>query len=130
MVKLIKQGAVFGIKRYSGAAAGDLAKDDAKVAAIGDRPLGFIVDDIRTDNPPPMLDVHGNGAIIDLTGFLTAAAPGTVVYSDGDGTISSVRPAGVAGTMIWVVGTIYPDEDGGNSSFLSVDIQNIEKGAA
>lgn len=126
MVKLVRAGRVHGCKRYTGAAAGDLVKTDAKVAAATDKPLGFLVDDIRTTNPPDMLDAHGDGAIIDLTGILTAGAVGATVYSDGDGTVSTTQPSGVC----YIVGHIYGDEDGSTSCLLEVGIAKVIDQAA
>lgn len=123
VVKLIRSAPkehIYGCKRYSGAAAGDLAKVDAKVAAVTDRPLGFIIDEIRTDNPPAMVDLHGTGAIID--GLISAGTVGAPVYSDGDGTISTTQPAG----SCYIVGHIYPDEDGSTSTIVEINIQRVE----
>lgn len=130
-IKLLKAGKIWSIERYSGAAAGDLVDyDNNKVDAIADPPKGFLVDDLTTDNPPLMLNVYGEGSHIDLSGVLTAGAVGALIYSDGDGTVSSTEPAGAAGTQVWVVGFIIGDEDAGTSTILEVRMQLYEKGAA
>lgn len=126
MVKLIKAGTTFGCKRYSGAAAGDLAKEDAKVAASTDFPRGFVVDDVPTTNPPEILNLYGDGSIIDITGATGAPAAqnvGVVLWSDGDGTISTTKPTPGIGSMRYKVGTIVGDENGSTSLFLLVDIK-------
>lgn len=127
MVKLLQRGgnAPMGCKRYTGAAAGDLVKKDAKVAATADAPQGIIYDELPTTNPPEMLSLAVNGDLVDMTdatGF-AAAAVGTVLWSDGDGTISATRPNPGVGAIVWQVGILEGDEDGGNSSHLRVNIQ-------
>lgn len=128
VVKLLRPAYRVGsCEYYSGIAAGDLTKEDAKVAAIGDAPVGFVIDEIRTDNPPRMVDVHGTGAII--SGLISAGTVGSLVYSDGDGTISTSVPAGAAGTKVYIVGTIIGDEDASTSDIVEINIYAIQKGA-
>lgn len=129
MVKLIRAPPpenIHGCKRYTNAAAGDLVKTDAIVAAATDRPLGFIIDDVVTDNPPQMLNIYGNGTVIDLTGATGAPAaqnPGVVIWSAGDGTVSTTKPTPGVGSMRYKVGYIVADLDASTSLHMMVDIQ-------
>lgn len=124
MVKLRKQGVTGECKLYTGAAAGDLVKADAKVAAVTDEWEGIIVDEIPTDNPLRILGIHEEGAEIDMEGASGWSGPhavGTTMYSDGDGTISNVQPAGTC----WIVGEIIGDEDAGTSNILRLRKQKV-----
>lgn len=100
-------GRIEGIPRYAGAAAGDLVgMDNAKVNAVADMVKGIIVDAVPTDTPPAMLKLAGKGCLIEDT-VMDGVAPGTLVWSDGDGTYSSVQPtAGAADTQRCLMGVV------------------------
>lgn len=124
MVKLRRAGQTDSCKVYTGMAPGDLVKQDAKVAAQGDYWVGITVDEIPTDAKPLLTTVFGEGSEIDMegaTGWSGPHAVGTTMYSDGDGTISNVRPVGVA----WIVGEIVGDESGGTSNYLHLRRQKV-----
>lgn len=126
MVKLLEEPPeqyIFSVSNYTGAAAGDLvaAHDREAVDATGDRPIGFLIDELPTDNPPEMLSVYGEGSLIDLEG-LTDENAGTEMFSDGDGTVSAVNP----GDGGWSVGYMEGDEDGGASAHLRVEFDEVE----
>jgi len=74
--------------------------DGTVPAAQGDIPLGFVVDERPTDEPPEMTNVHGNGAIIEDTGA-SFTIDGNI-FSDGDGTISQTEGGGVGAKNVVV----------------------------
>lgn len=101
-----------------------------KIDAATEVPAGVVVQSESTEFPPQSVLVLGDGALLDLGSNISAAAPGTPFYSDGDGTISSSQPSGVAGTIIYRVGYTVGNEDGDSTTtILRVDIDEYEKGA-
>lgn len=121
-IKIKKIGQVHSIPRYAGAAAGDLVSaDGAKVDAIGDTLLGMLVDEVPATNPPEMLDVYGEGSIVEDDAL--AMTKGGLVYSDGDGTWSQTEPAGAAGTTVAVMGVAL------SATEVEMRLYTYEKGA-
>lgn len=120
VLRLLKKGEVYGVPRGT-LVRGDLAAFDGTIiAALGEVPLGIVMDDAATDDPLAMVDLYGEGSIIEDTGL--SLAVDDLVYSDGDGTFSDTEPAGAAGTRIVAIGvpvsptafrvTISPHEKG------------------
>lgn len=126
------RGEIAAIPRYAGAAAGDcVGADNAKVDAIADPVKGIIVDAVPTNAPPAMLKLAGRGCFIEDT-VMDGVAPGTLVYSDGDGTYSVTEPAGAAGTAVCQVGIVRRIDTRGVDTGCDIELTLItgEKGAA
>jgi len=91
--------------------------------AAGDMPAGIIMNDSPTNNPPPMVDVAGNGCIVDNSD-LNMNVETDQVWSDDDGTYSVSEPTSATTTKHWRLG--YPISP---TKFV-IDIQPVPKGAA
>lgn len=118
----------FTVDNYSGAAAGDWieARDVSKVDSVLDPPVCVIVEAPSTEFPQQTLLGLGNGALLDLGTNVTAGTPGTVMYSDGDGTISSTKPTSSAGAVVWMVGVLQQESDtSATSTLMRVQIAPI-----
>lgn len=115
---------------YSGVAAGDVvATDKTKVSSVDDRPLGLVIDDVPSDNPPKLKEVYGNGTIFEDTSF-SGGSDGDLIYSDGDGTYSTTEP-GSEGSLVWTLGVIREADtvSSGTGAQIEIDIQAYELGA-
>lgn len=125
-------GQIEAIPRYSGAAAGDLVGiDNAKINAATDPIKGIIVDAVPTDVPPVMLKLAGRGCFIEDT-VLDGVAPGTLIWSDGDGTYSSTQPTAAAGTKSNLFAIVRRIDTRGTDTGCHLEIVNqiVEDGTA
>lgn len=101
MAFLIKQvGKVHGVPLQDTPLAAGVwvAADGAVPGSAAETPVGILISDTPTDNPPTMLDAYGNGSIIEDTSL--SLTPGDTLYSDGDGTISATPSEVVVGTAL------------------------------
>jgi hypothetical protein len=121
VLKLLKAGTIHGVPKGS-LARGDLASHKGAVMAdVNDAPFGILLDTVSTDDPNLMVDLYGEGSVIDDSTL--TLDENSLVYSDGDGTWSTSKPAGAAGTKIWVIGHPF------SATAFTMHIYSIEKGA-
>lgn len=118
-VENLSRASTFEVTHIAAHDIGDLVQPDgAIVAAIGD-PVGGIVIKVGDAKNPTL--VLRRGIVRGIAG--AAAAAKAVIFSDGDGTMSDVRPAGAAGTVISRVGECI------SATRALIDIKTYEKGA-
>lgn len=109
---------------------GDLVGQDGTIIdAAAERPMGIIADPEPSENPPEMVDAHGEGTIIEDDAF-DGVAVDTIVWSDGDGTYSTTDPAPVAGAHAWALGVVREIDTQGTDTGAVIEIrpQLIEGG--
>lgn len=106
-------------------AGGSVVAEDLDVVdATADKPMGIIPEAIPSSNPPEMVDIYGNGALLELTSseLTSTQSAGTAIYSDGSGGYQTTEPTADA----WRLGHIEQAEDGTDSRILRVDIEKVE----
>ena len=102
--RIVRVGSVFGVPKQSSAlAAGTWVEADGTAAEQGEMAIGVIVDDTMTDNPAKMVNVYGNGSIIEDTA--ASYTQGTHVWLAAAGVLTQTEPAAGAGVKITLLGT-------------------------
>lgn len=108
------------VTAYSGIANGDVVTADGSgvVASVGARPLGIVVGDIPTTNPPNRFPLAVSGDVI-YDDALVSQTDGATVYSDGDGTYSTTEPNAGVGAVRWEIGFIRDSDANGTTIELA-----------
>jgi hypothetical protein len=103
----------FTVKNYTSAAVGDVVgkTHDALVATKTEVPTCILVEVPSVKYPQRNLVGLANGALLDMNGATSwgigAQNPGTLIYSNGDGTLTATKPTGSgADSVYWAVGYV------------------------
>src|SRR3990167_7186953 len=95
------KGKIWGVPRGS-LTRGQVSTFKGVVPAdVNDAPYGIVMDDALTDSPLALVDIYGEGSIIEDSAL--TLDENSLIFSDGDGTYSTTIPAGAAGTKVLYV---------------------------
>lgn len=103
---------------------------DAVVAAKTEEPACILVEVPSVKFPQRNLIGLANGTLLDMNGagsWPGAQNPGTIIYSNGDGTLTVTKPTtGTAGQVAWIVGLVEQNKLAASTSDnLRIRIQPV-----